>query len=55
MVSDKQWLLDVNIAYLKGKTKGRTEAIDEIKELAHEDITTGNMIISLADVEKLKE
>lgn len=32
----------------------RADAIEEIKELAHEDVTTGNMIISLADVEKLK-
>lgn len=33
----------------------RADAIDEIKELAHEDVTTGNMIISLVDVEKLKD
>ena len=41
--------------FMKGKLEGRAEAIDEIKELAHEDVTTGNLIISLSDVEKLKE
>lgn len=33
--------------------KGRADTIDEIKELAHEDVTTGNMSISLADVENI--
>ncbi|MCQ2369249.1 MAG: hypothetical protein MJ007_02095 [Paludibacteraceae bacterium] len=35
--------------------QGRADMKREIKALAHEDATTGNMIISLSDVEKLKE
>lgn len=38
-----------------GYDKGRADMKREIKELAHEDVATGNMIISLTDVEKLKE
>lgn len=35
----------------------RADVIDEIKALAHEDVTTGNMIINLFEIERqqLKE
>ena len=35
--------------------KAYNKALDDALKLAHEDVTTGNMIISLADVEKLKD
>lgn len=34
--------------------QGSADIIEKIIELAHEDATTGNMVINLADVEKLK-
>lgn len=41
-------------SHICGYLQGREDTIKKIIELAHEDATTGNMVINLADVEKLK-
>lgn len=55
MVTDKEWLLDVNIAYEKGKSKGRADAIDEcIKTITNLCGGLPNINI-IGALEKLKE